>query len=762
METLTSYINNHWPFQIKLCFAPLIDMLEKNMSTPLHTINVAHADILTQIVESYELRYGIPTKTYIEENAELIHTLLDTLFPAELSNSEIKAACIPFTDIIFNHTNLFKKLLDTAEPGFKMNIKDQDAHHSYVACCCLILNKYYHANLDLRKPLFYEIPISNGITKYYRVLYNTHFITVQPTDLAVEFTKQDIDLLINNYDDLELWKRMFPEGSWLLKGFAIMTLIDVTIENAVSIFKEKLLALKTDNFKVSVTSIFRSIFILPKIEVGFTLFDEDTCRLRPAVFNHQNLSFLLPGTLHTAAKRVLCENSYNHLIVEHKNFVVSDVSRYYEESPGHLGQVFLEHGIHSFVLAPVVKEGKLLGILEVISHEAGALHSLKAQILEIVMPFLSDAIQRLITRYQLQVEAVIQEYYTSIHPSVKWKFFHESEKFLYYQELEENHTISDIILQNVYPLYGQIDIKGSSRQRNECVQKDLIEQLKSAVDLLNTINFLQDKIPILESMLTRLQSSFQADIEEAIAGYLKNIHRQLANLIDNTENKHAQQAQSYLNECDKKKGNFHKHRRSYEQTVKLINENLAKALTNEQLTAQKIIPHYFEHYKTDGVEHILYAGNSISPHLHFTVEKLYELRFWQISVLCKMEKVFQHLKPNLGYPLEVTSLILVYNNSLTLRFRVDEKRFDVDGTYNVRFEMLKKRIDKAKIKNSDQRITEPGKLTVVYAGAQEELEYIGYFKQLQLLGLVQNDHEIVEVEDLQDVSGLKALRASFK
>ena len=91
---------------------------------------------------------------------------------------------------------------------------------------------------------------------------------------------------------------------------------------------------------------------------------------------------------------------------------------------------------------------------------------------------------------------------------------------------------------------------------------------------------------------------------------------------------------------------------------------------------------------------------------------------------------------------------------------MDEKRFDVDGTYNARYEMVKKRIDKSNIKGTSERITEQGKITIVYSQNHEEMEYRRYIKLLQFkkkLGKV----EAFEVEDLQGVTGLRAFRVEI-
>ena len=122
--------------------------------------------------------------------------------------------------------------------------------------------------------------------------------------------------------------------------------------------------------------------------------------------------------------------------------------------------------------------------------------------------------------------------------------------------------------------------------------------------------------------------------------------------------------------------------------------------------------------------------------------------------------VMEHnqLKFSLPYELDVTALILVFSSPISIRFRMDEKRFDVDGTYNARYEVVKKRIDKAHIKNKEERITGQEKITIVYSHNNEEQEYLNYIKFLQFKKILEPTIEQFEVEDLQGVSGLRAIR----
>jgi uncharacterized HAD superfamily protein len=105
---------------------------------------------------------------------------------------------------------------------------------------------------------------------------------------------------------------------------------------------------------------------------------------------------------------------------------------------------------------------------------------------------------------------------------------------------------------------------------------------------------------------------------------------------------------------------------------------------------------------------------------------------------------------------------LAFSTPLTIRFRMDEKLFDVDGAYNARYEVIKKRIDKAFVKNSEERITQADKVTIVYSQTSEKLEYMKYLKYLIAKGILEEEIELLDVEDLQGVSGLKALRVTVK
>ena len=191
-----------------------------------------------------------------------------------------------------------------------------------------------------------------------------------------------------------------------------------------------------------------------------------------------------------------------------------------------------------------------------------------------------------------------------------------------------------------------------------------------------------------------------------------------------------------------------------------MNETLSSYLDAEEEKAQAMFPHYFEKHKSDGVEFGIYVGKSLVEDGKFDMLYLHNLRLWQLMVMCGMARQAEHIKGNLRAPLEMAHLILMQHTPLSIRFRLDEKRFDIDGAYNMRYEIVKKRIDKAMIRGTHERLTQPGKIAIVYSQPREAMEYHGYIAYLQDTGYLTGQVEDLELEDLEGAHGLKALRVS--
>jgi hypothetical protein len=746
----------------------VIENLEFIAKNDLDDFRVQYAKSLLHLVEKVpELRDGLKSIDELEKNKEIIRLLLADLFPSALTNNEIKGATIPFSSFVFNKTERFERIIKDAGADFNLNIRDFDDHNFYIMTCCLILNAYYNQKLDFVTPLFYDIPDANGILRHYRILYNADFVEILPTKNAKILTNADIENLLNNYDDLDLWMEKFPLNSWILKGFGIFVLFDATTENAISNLKSKLLKTQhiEKSFNVNIERVFQSIFKVKDIRVGFTPYQIEDGRFNIELSKNDFNSFLLLDQPNMDCENALCGSSFEKIMKNKCYFSIADVAymsqdEEFEKMAGHL----LKQNIKSVILAPVVKGDKILGIIELGSSTPFALNSINAHKVEMIMPFIVDTIDRYQNEWQNKIDAIIQKEYTAIHPSVYWKFKNSAQKYLV--QIRNTNTklhLEEIVFNEVYPLYGQIDIKGSSESRNATIQLDLKEQIQSLLAIFEAVNLENQLLVVsqrkyeLIDLQEHILQALKADSEYQIQNYLKNEVLPVISKL-NLNEEGAALYEKYLENIEKKSGLFYNNRKKFDTSLAILNKEMSDLLDQRENEAQAIFPHYYERFKTDGVEHNLYIGASIAPNQKFDKVFLKNLRLWQLQTMCEMAVLQQKIYKTLPFPLEMTSLILVFSSPISIRFRMDEKRFDVDGSYNARYEVIKKRIDKSFIKKTKERITQAGKITIVFSHEHEEVEYRKYIKYLQYKNMIKPLVEYFEVEELQGVVGLKALR----
>ncbi|WP_233188742.1 hypothetical protein [Tenacibaculum sp. SG-28] len=453
---------------------------------------------------------------------------------------------------------------------------------------------------------------------------------------------------------------------------------------------------------------------------------------------------------------------------EKKDVVISDISKYGAITQENAFYKRLKkNNIGSIILLPINTSNKKEAVLlEIGAPKEYQLNTVNKYKLKDILPVFEASADRNSEEFLNILEATIQEHYTSIHPAVKWRFYEAAEN--YQQALNfknEDAKIEEIIFPNVFPLYGQIDVKGSSEERNKSIKEDLTKQLQLAIAVLNEASVLEN-LPIYKELsfrvkayLTEIKLGLKAGDEVSILDFLKKDIYPVFNHFKKQNNSLKDLVQQYMETIDPDLHVIYHKRKLYEESVTKLNDKLAKYLDTKQEEAQKMFPHYFERYKTDGVEYNMYIGQSLTKAKTFDFLYLYNLRLWQLQNMCELENIAHQMRKELPYPLEVASLILVHSNSLSIKFRMEEKQFDVDGAYNIRYEIIKKRIDKAHLKNSEERLTVPNKISIVYSQDKDAEEYIKYIKYLQskkLLGEV----EYLELEDLQGVSGLKALRVA--
>ncbi len=758
-----------FPLEIQISFHKVIEQYTREVKEIESSISKKYMEeMLSYIADFPELADGFSDLDLLKKYREPIKILLDDLFPNILTNNEIKAASVPFHDILFNKSRRLKQILANAGEDFELSFRNANNDLIYIFSCIQILKHHYGYNIDVSRPLYYDIPDENGIQRHYRIAMNADFVDIIKKEDAPEISQVDVDLLLQNVDDHELWKEKFPPGSYIFKGFTIVNLTDVTIDDAISELKTTLLLEEINETEElrRLQEIFRSIYKISDLRVGFTVFNHKDMMFEK-MENDEATSFILDKQLKNDCETGICKSGFQKLVDENSYFTISNVDDYLKENDNLLAKNLKKNKVKSCLLAPIAKNGKLLGILELVSSRKNELNSINAIKLDGILPYIVSTVERNKNDFENRVKAVIQSECTSIHPSVLWVFEKEAKKFIRDLDKDGLASFKDITFKDVYPLYGQIDIVASSEARNDAIKQDLLDQLEIILNIIEKA-YQIEQLPIYDQVKYRI-SDFR---EELIDRLNASSEQKVFNLLQKEVNplmshlrKQSSEIRELVNEysdmLNPETGLVYNHRKKYDDTVQQINRTMSRYIDKKQIQAQEIYPHYFERYKTDGVDHNMYIGASMANKRPFNKVYLFNLRLWQLSTMCEMENRFYQLQEKTPVKLEAASLILVYNSTMSIRYRMDEKKFDVDGTYNARYEIIKKRIDKAFVKGTEERVTQKGKMTIVYSQGSDEREYLQYIKYLQAKKYFGDQVELLKLEDVQGVVGLKAIRVNI-
>lgn len=758
------------PLQLNISFKKVYEMYEKYAQKDFesHPFHASAKQMVFQLQKYPELINGFSDISLLQKYKEPINTLLDPLFPEPLLLNEIKAASIPFSFTSFKFTSRFENILKNAGDDYEFTVRNFEDNSMYIMACTFILGIVYGYKIDIKRPFYFDIPDKKtGTMKYYRAAFNGDFSEIIKTNLAPDLTQEDFKELLNNFDNIDIWKEKFPPNSYIFKGFGLVNLFDVTSEEMLSSIKANLLA-SEDDLIYRLQNNLRDFYSLKDLKLGYSIFDNSNDTLCETIAKKSNSIILNHKEEITCNSNYFCNGIIQKLFVNHEIFVISDLEDYGKNTKNNpFYQNLYDAAIKSIILIPIkATNNGDLALLEIASPRAYDLNSVNVNKLKDIIPVFEAAVKRTSEERQNVLEATIQENYTSIHNAVKWRFYKAAEKFQTESQTNDNAKLDEIVFDNVYPLFGQSDIKGSSDARNKAIKEDLITQLTLAISVLEDA-CKTEKLPIYNELMYRVstflndvKSGLNAGDEISILDFLQSEIYPVFKHIKNLNKALSDKVEIYMNRLDKDLKVVYEKRKEYEESVNLINDKLSKYIDKKQKDAQEMFPHYFERYKTDGVEFNMYIGQSISKLKTFDELYLFNLRLWQLQTMCEMENIAFSLRKRMKHDLRVASLILIHSNPMAIKFRMDEKQFDVDGAYNIRYEIIKKRIDKAHIKGTEERITQPGKVAIIYSQDKDALEYIKYINFLQSknqLGKI----EFLELEDLQGVVGLKALRVEI-
>jgi hypothetical protein len=632
-----------------------------------------------------------------------------------------------------------------------------------------ILERCYKVWPDNVQHFFKKAYVAEHNTyRHFKIEIDSRFTEVHINGELPEYRHEWHELLYLNEDEYFENRHQFPFASFRMEGFLMLHVQDVSKQAA---FNKLNNAIVKNIPHISVNDSIAKV----QLAMG-ELLNDVNIQLSVTPFFNINGQMLVDEAFDEGALIVsVKENCPEHLMGPHdirELFSKSMQPYIYSKADAHLRKArkfwkgLEAKNINSYMAYPLHARDGLIGILEIGSENPLTITEATIIHLQLALPILNDVAYLMMQGFNSMIDQLVKQEFTSLQPSVEWKF--KKVVFDHISATEpdtrDSRPIGNIEFNNVHPLYGAIDIKNSSVERNKVCVLDYQHQLKTAIELLRivgeniSLQLLEGTAFKCNSFLASISENMTAENELKVNEFFQAELDPLLQYLVQTYLDVAEPVKHYIDNCANKEDSFHTNRNLFEKSVRSINNSIIAFLEVEIHKLQKTFPFYFEKYRTDGVEYNIYIGPSLVPNQPYNPLHLKNVRLWQITSMAEVARLTEKLKGSLAIRLETTQIILVYSHPIDISFRKDERRFDVEGSYNIKYEVMKKRIDKVRIKGTMERLTKAGTVAIVFNNQKDIDEYKEHIAFLQAKGLLTTAVENLELEELQGISGLRAIR----
>lgn len=669
------------------------------------------------------------------------------------------------TDALYSFLDRNLKEEDRQETAFIVPEIDPQIRHLYA----LVLQRFYGFPNTEKDKILYTLKNEDGsVNSYYDLITDYTFVDIQVKgDLpAIDYRQLKEQRNPANTDWSQLSK-VLDITKFEFSGFTLLTFQDVTEERVTQHIKSMMtnLSLYETNHYFQKLDQFIKI-LLGVSEVQFSLFPLFHLNGSPVVnsdFTHKSVLF---GQLQNIFREESPNFIYEYL---HSPFsIVYNLVDGMIDSESMLTSALQQIGINSYLGLPLYYNNTLSGVLEIYSTNGKMLDKSILPRLRHIATLLSQLSFDLSLEFKNRLDKVITEQFTALQPAVQWKFNQVAAKYL--GDLAANvpnSKIQDIYFRDVYPLYGAIDVRDSSVLRSKAVQRDFNLQHQQLEELLLKIQNIDDS-PAVSAFMDKMRQSGKLfsimPFDEALLKIVEFFRKDLNQFFEEVRHHSAETdalISSYENQISCNEIHNDCFQNEFEISLQQLNAVISQELDVLNAFVQGNYPSYFEKFRTDGIEYDIFVGESITPLQPFDPQIIRIFRLQQLITMARIGILVHHMQPQLKIPLQTTQLIFVNPTNIDISFRSDERRFDVEGSYNIRYQIIKKRIDKIRIRHSLERLTQPDKIAIVYFSQEMASELRESIQSLQATHLLLPGIEELDLEEVQGVEGLRAMRVGI-
>nr|MBX2817691.1 hypothetical protein [Saprospiraceae bacterium] len=415
----------HLPFTVRFSMQPLLQQWMDSLDRE----NIHHAQILTSVEDYIDQHPDLltPYDSVQEFLSKHENTHLDFLFgsvfPPALSRKTLGYVAPAFRFEPFYITWGMFNLLDN--PETEVEVEQYSVFQNIpfsVRACFIILNKVYDLDLDYIMPYIFKVKFGRDATRqYYKASSVLDFLEVKTHKPPPKISQEQVDFLLKNPKDADLWLSVFSPDTFYFEGLFVSVMTEVTDLEAMSRLRRRLLqqdSLLQERSMRLIEGLTNIYLKLPHTKMGIQALDYPQ---RQSMMGRYQIGQPLVTGVGSPIGGENIGSYYEQACAENHIKIVSDLHGIKDPTP--IESALITAGYRSLMLIPLRDQNKeIIGLIELGSTRPYAYTYVKTLKLKEILPLFDSAMEDNRSFIESRIQAVIQNQFTHIHPTVMWKF----------------------------------------------------------------------------------------------------------------------------------------------------------------------------------------------------------------------------------------------------------------------------------------------------------------------------------------------------
>ena len=469
----------------RLSFKPFLDFVSERLTD--HTS--IKREILRFVHDKFAAYPDLEKNIELEDVAQykeildLLHVVLSSIIEDE--KTVRWGLAVPMSPYVFYGTDSFYDMLNEANVQSEhcsfsdssefAEFREQKLQHFY----SFILKRFYGIEFRSESSLVRNLTDPRtGLVRHFRVNVDTRFVQATASQPLPDMNLELLRSRLISTTALKTLQEMLPPSMFSFSGFNIITITDATAESAIADIRDKVVnSMQLPEGKVFPAVVQSLKDLVGREDIGFNIIP--FLKVNGKLVNEMD-DFCQSALFSDADGSVKdhCMPLLEKFTADPKVFYFGDLEKDIPEEP-ELRTLFIRAGVKGYAMVPVFYNKNLVGALEIFSRTAGALDERVFSKLEPSIALLAQLMQNSLTSFDEQIQSVIKEKFTTLQPAVQWKFNEVAWNFLQQQGVRgASNEPGDIQFTNVNPLYGAIDIRNSTIERNAALAADFVSSSK--------------------------------------------------------------------------------------------------------------------------------------------------------------------------------------------------------------------------------------------------------------------------------------------